>query len=211
VANDQLTAADKSPEEIQHEMSQTREALTEKVAALEHQVVDTVQTAADTLTDTVESVKSIITTAPGAVGDSVKQAAAAVSETMKKTFDISCHVREHPWTAMGVSTLAGCITGWLASSLADGRRSTRPPSMVTPSMGYTPEAPAKPGVFDELLSMLGKKLREVAENVIESASKSVNETVREGIPKLMGVATEAATDRFSSHERGNPYRAGFAG
>jgi ElaB/YqjD/DUF883 family membrane-anchored ribosome-binding protein len=211
VANEQLTAANKSPEEIQHEMSRTREALTEKVAALEHQVVDTVQTAADTLTDTVESVKSIITTAPGAVGDSVKQAAAAMSETMMNTFDISCHVREHPWTAMGVSTLAGCITGWLVSSLAEGRQSARPPSMVAPSMGYTPEAPSKGGVFDELLSMLGKKLRETAENVIDSASKAVNQTVREGIPKLMDTATETVSDRFASPERGNPYRAGFAG
>jgi ElaB/YqjD/DUF883 family membrane-anchored ribosome-binding protein len=211
VANEQLTAADKSPEEIQHEMCRTREALTEKVAALEHQVVGTVQTAADTLTDTVESVKSIITTAPGAVGDSVKQAAAAVSETMKKTFDISCHVREHPWTAMGVSTLAGCITGWLVSSLTEGGRSPRPPALVTPSMGYTPEAPSKPGVFDELLSMVGKKLREVAENVIESASKAVNQTVREGVPKLMDAATGMDSDRQSPSERGSPYRTGFAG
>lgn len=211
MANDQLTVADKSPEEIQREMSLTRDALTEKVAALEHQVVDTVQTAADTLTDTVESVKSIITTAPGAVGDSVKQAAAAVSETMKKTFDISCHVREHPWTAMGVSTLAGCITGWLVSSLTEGGRSPKPPSMVTPSMGYSPEAPSKPGVFDELLSMVGRKLREVAENVIDTASKAVNQTVREGVPKLMDAATGIAADRLSSTERGSPYRAGFAG
>jgi ElaB/YqjD/DUF883 family membrane-anchored ribosome-binding protein len=213
VANEQLTAADKSPEEIQYEMSRTREALTEKVAALENQVVGTVQSAADTLTDTVESVKSIITTAPGAVGDSVKQAAAAVSETMKKTFDISCHVREHPWTAVGVSAFAGCITGWLVSSLVERERTPRPPSMVTPSMGYSPpsEASSKPGVFDELLSMLGRKFREVAENAIESASSAVNQTVREGVPKLIGFPGEAETTRLSSHERGNSYRAGFAG
>lgn len=213
MANQQLTAADKSPEEIQHEMSRTREALTEKVAALEHQVVDTVQTAADTLTDTVESVKSIITSAPSAVGDTVKQAAAAVSETMKKTFDISCQVREHPWTAMGVSTLAGCITGWLVSSLTEGRGASATPSAVAPpsSMAFTPPATSsKSGVFDELLSMLGRKLREMAENVIESASKSVNQTVSEGIPKLMNAVTQAAPDQFSSHERGSPYRAGFA-
>ena len=35
----------KSPEQIEHEMAQTRESLTEKVVALEHQVVGTVKTA----------------------------------------------------------------------------------------------------------------------------------------------------------------------
>ena len=59
--NQQLTGADKTPEQIQAEMNQTRESLTDKVAALENQVVGTVQTAADTLTGTVASVKSLIT------------------------------------------------------------------------------------------------------------------------------------------------------
>src|SRR6478672_836790 len=100
-------------------MTETRDSLTEKVAALENQVVGTVQTAADTLTGTVESVKSLISTAPSAVSDSVKQAAAAVSESVKNTLDIRGHVREHPWAAVGVSALAGCITGWLVSSLGE--------------------------------------------------------------------------------------------
>ncbi len=49
---EELTAASpvKTPEEIEREMLHTRESLTEKVAALENQVVGTVQTAADTLT-----------------------------------------------------------------------------------------------------------------------------------------------------------------
>ena len=105
VANDQLTVADKSPEEIQHEMSRHSRCPDRKGRGPRESGCRYRPDGRRHLTDTVESVKSIITTAPGAVGDSVKQAAAAVSETMKKTFDISCHVREHPWTAMGVSTL----------------------------------------------------------------------------------------------------------
>ena len=46
---------DKTPEQIETEMFQTRESLTEKVAALENQVVGTVQNAANTLTDTVDA------------------------------------------------------------------------------------------------------------------------------------------------------------
>jgi len=188
VENQQLDTSDKTPEEFQHEMSQTRDALSEKVAALEDQVVGTVQTAADTLTGTVESVKSFITTAPGVVGDSVRQAATAVSETVKKTFDISGHVRRHPWTSVGVSALLGCVTGWLIS------RSRHPASPRTePAPAYAPPTAAPPptsapGVFDDLVSMLGRKIREFAETAIDSASEAVNRNVRDNVPKLVDAA-----------------------
>src|SRR5262245_61464826 len=94
-------------------MLHTRESITEKVAALENQVVGTVQTAADTLTGTVEAVKELVTTAPGAVSETVKQAATAVSETVRKTFDITGHVRAHPWASVGVSAGLGFLTGLL--------------------------------------------------------------------------------------------------
>ena len=167
--NQSVTAtSDKTPEQIQCEMSRTRESITEKVAALENQVVGTVQNAADTFSGTVEAVKSLVTTAPGAVSDTVKQAAEAVSETVKKTFDISGHVREHPWTSLGVSALLGCMTGWL---LSGGRRPlgysnavatpARPgePTPTRLSSAEPTSAPSRPGVFDELFSMLGHKVR----------------------------------------------------
>jgi ElaB/YqjD/DUF883 family membrane-anchored ribosome-binding protein len=214
VANEQLTATDKTPEQIQQEMAQTRESLTGKVAALENQVVGTVQTAADTLTDTVESVKALITTAPGAVGDTVKQAAAAVTESVKNTFDIRSQVREHPWTAVGVSALAGCITGWLVSSLTEGAAAA--PGVAAPATAYTPATAAASsrsgtGVFDELLSMLGHKLREVAENVVDSATKALNDNVREGVPKLVDAATGLAAERLSTREPTDPRFTGFTG
>ena len=74
----QVTPIDKTPEQIQDEMAITRESLTGKVAALEYQVVGSVQTAADTLTDTVAAVTASVFTAPETVSDSMKQAAWAV-------------------------------------------------------------------------------------------------------------------------------------
>ena len=218
--NQHLTAADKTPEQIQSEMSQTREALTEKVAALENQVVGTVQTAADTLTGTVESVKSLITTAPGAVSDTVKQAAEAVSETMKRTFDISGRVREHPLAAVGVSALLGCITGWLVSggrqSLGYSTAVAPPPrpGEPTPTRLAAREAPAEPsgpGLFDELFSMLGRKVRELAENAIDTATAAVNKNIHEGVPKLVDAATEMATDRLTPGEATRDRYTNFSG
>jgi ElaB/YqjD/DUF883 family membrane-anchored ribosome-binding protein len=190
VENTQLTpTADKTPEQIQDEMTQTRESLTGKVAALETQVVGTVQTAADTLTGTVESVKSLLTSAPGAVSDTVRHAADVVGEKMKQVFDISGHVRSHPWTSVGASTLLGCITGWLIS----GDRSSRPTQPAATPVYTPPAAPSSPGMFDEVFSMIGRKLREIGENVIDTATNAVNKNVRDEVPKLVDAAAERLT------------------
>jgi ElaB/YqjD/DUF883 family membrane-anchored ribosome-binding protein len=202
------TPPTKTPEEIEREMLHTRESLTEKVAALENQVVGSVQTAADTLTGTVESVKSLITTAPGAVSDTVKEAATVVSEKMKEVFDISGHVREHPWSSVGVSALLGCVTGWLLSrrqSLGYSEAVAPPSSMGLPTAtklaGSESAAKSGPGVFDELFSMLGHKVREIAENAIDSAAAAVNQNVRDGVPKLVDAAAERLTPEESFGNR----------
>ena len=179
--------AEKTPEQIQEEMAQTRDSLTGKVAALENQVVGTVQTAADTLTGTVESVRSLLSTAPGAVSETVKQAAGAVGEKMKQVFDISGHVRAHPWTSVGASAMLGCLTGWLLS------RDRSREAYVAPAVSPQAYAPSQPGVFDEMMSMIGRKLREVAENAIDAASTAVNQNVREEVPKLVDAAAQRLT------------------
>lgn len=202
--NDYVTPppnGEKTPEQIEREMLQTREALTEKVAALETQVVGTVQSAADTLTGTVEAVKELVTAAPSAVTDTVKQAASAVSETMKKTLDISGHVREHPWASVGVSAGLGFLTGLLVFRERTGTAASPPPS----SPAYRPAAgspPGEPGVFDQLIGMIGRKVREVAENLIDSATAAVNQNVREGVPKLVDAAADRLTPSIRANETG---------
>jgi ElaB/YqjD/DUF883 family membrane-anchored ribosome-binding protein len=195
VENNVTAPADKTPEQIQEEMAQTRESLTEKVSALENQVVGTVQTAADTLTDTVQSVKSLITSAPGAVSDTVKQAADVVGEKMKQVFDISGHVRNHPWTSVGVSALAGCLTSWLI--FRDRERQAPAAPAISPQT-YAPPAPSQPGVFGELFTMIGRKVREMAENVIDTASSAVNDSVREKVPHLVDAAADRLTPETST-------------
>jgi len=207
VENNVTPTTEKTPEQIQAEMAQTREALTEKVSALETQVVGTVQTAADTLTGTVDAVKSFMSNAPGAVSDTVKQAATAVSDTMKEVFDISGHVRAHPWTSVGVSTGLGFLTGLLVfrdrhPPLGYSDEVAPPayigaPTATTVSPPAPAAAPSRPGVFDELFSMIGRKIREVAENVINTAGEAVNRNVSDGVPKLVDRATEMAADRLT--------------
>jgi hypothetical protein len=155
-------------------------------------------------------VKSLISEAPSAVGDTVKQAAAAVGETMKKTFDISGHVREHPLASVGISMLAGGLTGYLlGGGRPQGYADSVPPPLAAAGPALVSGEPRKPpGVLDEFLSMIGHKVRQVAENLIDSASEAVNRNVREGVPKLVDAAGEMATERLSP---GEPRPQRFAG
>jgi len=201
VENNLTTPAEKTPEQIQAEMSATREALTEKVAALENQVVGTVQTAADTLTGTVNAVKSLVTSAPEAVSDTVKQAA----EKVKEVFDVSGHVRNRPWTSVGVSAGLGFLTGLLVfrgrQPLGYSDAVAPPPYTGAPTptttSAHAASAPSEPGMFDEIIGTIRRKLREITENVINTATSAVNKNVSEGVPKLVDAASEMAADRLT--------------
>ncbi len=199
---DQVTPAEKTPEEIERDMLQTRESLTEKVTALENQVVGTVQTAADTISDTVSAVRSFVSQAPETVSETVKQATAAVSESMKGAFDISSHVRQNPLAAVGISALLGGIVGFLTASrresfsaLAAVSAPVPPQPTLTPS---APSVPREPGIADEFMGMIGGKLRELAETALNSVSASLKANIESGVPRLVDEAATALTDRNSA-------------
>ena len=174
-------------DQIDQEVAVTRESLTEKIAALETQLVGSVQTAADTLTDTVDAVKSIVTETPGAVTDSVRQAATAFGETVKDTFDVSGHVREHPWVAFGGSFCLGWLIGTLTS-----RESPRPSSgTANTPVAASPQTSIpepQPGVAGEVLKLVGDKARELARTAVESGFAALTELVRTEAPRLLAGA-----------------------
>jgi ElaB/YqjD/DUF883 family membrane-anchored ribosome-binding protein len=194
--NDIAPASPKTPEQIEQQMLQTRESLTDKVSALESQVVGSVKTAADTLTGTVDAVKSLMDTAPAAVGDSMKQAADAVGDKMKEVFDMSGHVQNHPWKSVAVSAVTGFITGLLVfrdRAAVAGSAPAAPVYMATPPAASSPSPVS--GLFNDLLAMVGQKVKELAETAIDSASTAANQTVRDSVPKLMDAATESVGAR----------------
>jgi ElaB/YqjD/DUF883 family membrane-anchored ribosome-binding protein len=197
---------EKTPEQIEAEMFETRESLTEKVAALENQVVGTVQTAANTLTDTVDAVKSFVTSAP----ETVENVASAVGERVKRTFDISSHVQSNPWTSLGVSMGLGFLTGYFLFNerklSSKGSEPSAAPTFIPQEPPRLASPPREPGLIDELLSLIGHKVKEMTENVIDSASVAVNKNIRENVPKLV----EEATRRFihENHENGQSFDAG---
>jgi ElaB/YqjD/DUF883 family membrane-anchored ribosome-binding protein len=185
---------EKTPEQLETEMHQTREALTEKVAALENQVLGTVQTAANTFSNTVDAVKSFVDAAPSTVSETVENVTSAVREKMNEAFDVSGCIQRNPWSAVGTSFLGGFIAG---SLLLRERKSSNESTSARPAEAPLHPHPFSstasergPGLFDELIGLVGKKLREMAETAIESASVSLNKNIREGIPKMVDEASK---------------------
>ena len=82
------------PDEIRHQIEETRCSLTEKLETLEHEVKQTVKGATDTVVGTVHSVEGTV-------------------ETVKRTFDLRYHVRRHPWLMFGGSIATGFVAGTL--------------------------------------------------------------------------------------------------
>lgn len=201
---DQVTPAlQKSPDEIDRDMAHTREALTEKVAALEAQVVGTVSSAADTLTGTVESVKSLMSQAPSAVSDTVKQVADTVRDSMNDAFDVSARVQKNPWASLGIAALAGCTLGWLTG----GRQNPTASAAAVPVPFVPPTQPQaaerEPGVVGELVALMGDSLKDLAKTALASLSASLKEAVQQQVPHLVadrvaGLAEDPAIVRHPS-------------
>lgn len=187
-----IPSVEKTPEQIEAEMFETRESLTEKVAALENQVVGTVQNAANTLTDTVDAVKSFVSTAPETVSETVEQVTDAVRERVEKTFDISGHVQSNPWSSVGMSVGLGFLAGFFVfrgreSAAASSRPAPAPSQPLSP---HPFASTREPGLFDDVIGMLGRKVKEMTETAIDAATSALNKNIRDGVPKLVDEAAQ---------------------
>lgn len=185
---------DRTPEQIEAEMRQTRESISEKVAALETQVLGTVQSAADTLTGTVDAVKSFVATAP----ETMKESVASATEAIKESFDISAKVKENPWVALGTAAAAGFAVGWLTaskstSSIPATMAHSPVPSPAPVSFASAPAAPARPGPFDEILASITARIKTLAETALDTATAAATQSVKENVPKLIDAAAERLT------------------
>lgn len=205
--------ADESPELIEKEMQSTRQSLTEKVAALENQVMTTIQTAATTVQETVENVRSAITDTTSTVKETVAGSVESVSEGVKEMFDVRSHVKEHPLAAVGVAAAAGFVTGLIVFRKPD----TVTVSGTSTSTGYTsagyshapsyaaapppPPAPASPGLasregrprwLNDLLDMAGEEAKKWGTQALAALSQSVRQNIDQGVPHLVQTLLDKA-------------------
>ncbi len=99
----------KEPDVIRQEMAETRASLTDKIEALENQVMGTVQEATAAVSSTVENVKEAVQETVG----TVKETVAGTVEGVKEAFDLNLQVDRHPWLMMTASAGIGFGVGLL--------------------------------------------------------------------------------------------------
>ncbi|MFL5330731.1 MAG: hypothetical protein ACJ8C4_17665 [Gemmataceae bacterium] len=169
-----------SPELIKQGMQDTRQSLTDKVAALEQQVFGTIHDATSAVHETVHSVKN-------AMNDTIS--------SVKSTFDINSHVREHPWAIVAGAMVAGIATGYLVgagrkestSNAADhtwasasrsqaGSSGTSASSTGTGRFG---------GMFNDLINMAQQEFRKITENAFTTLAAAVKQNLNTGIQNLV--------------------------
>jgi len=191
-----LNPPNKTPEQIEERMAVTRESITEKVAALENQVIGTFQTAATTVSETVGAVKEAVEAvkeAPAAVGESVKNTVEAVKESIS-SFSVSRCVQTYPSAAILTSMGGGFVLGFLFGG--PQRRRSIPAPAFTPREIPAPVAPpAKPGFLGSLLNRLGEQFSQIIEEAANTAMKSLRESVSTHVPEAVDSAVEGLTDR----------------
>lgn len=188
----------KSTSEIRQEMQETRESITEKVAALENQVVGTIQTAADTVTNTVEAVKEVVTSAPNAVSDTVKQTVEAVKESVG-SFSVSNCVRRNPWAALGTSVLGGFIAGYRMGGSQSARSTSIRERVAMPMSPVT--APQPSGLIADLRDTAGRELRQLAEEALSSFLHSLKRSISERVPEVVDTSVNRVAEHLQTSSR----------
>lgn len=126
-------------EVIQHQMEETRTALQDKLETLEQQVKNTVQDATEAVSDTVATVKDAVQDTVETVKDTVHDTV----ETVKDTFDMTGHVKAHPWPMFLGATAIGFAAGrWvmrdtsMSKTLASASAPAAPAASTAPAVTY---------------------------------------------------------------------------
>lgn len=206
---------DESTEMIELKMQETRDSLTQKVSALENQVVDTLHNATATVSSMVDQVKTAVPETLGGLKDSIAEAKESVAKQVKETLDVSHHTRERPWAMVGGAAALGFISGMIlfrrsyAAPVAPAYRGATS-SAPMPVAATGPSSGMKlPGWLDHIVGDLTEKVtaevRKLGEVAIASASTSLKQTVEQTLPKFIGNMTQggAAAGRFSTEEHRN--------
>jgi len=131
---------DKEEEQLQLQMAETRASLTEKLETLEQKVVGTVEEATTAVHETVGAIKESVQDTVTTVNETVKESV----ETVKDWFDISGHVREHPWAMVGGSVAVGYCLGAMI-----GKAQASAAYVPMPSASYRTENYSNGGYREE--------------------------------------------------------------
>jgi len=205
-------------EMIHRQMEQTRASMSEKIAALEDKVAGTVHNTAQTVEDTTKAVSDAVT---GTI-DSVKETAEEVVENVKETaqamvdkveasfhsvaqaFDVTQHVRRHPWLAVGTAMTAGCMAAYF---LTGGRSRRREDSRVPRSLSDLPSPQpsyAREQPREKEKGWVGEQLEGLKKLAIGTLLGTLRDLTVRSLPEAVGKKLAEEVDRLTSRFGGEP-------
>lgn len=164
-------------EVIRQQMDETRTAMTEKIGALEKQVAETVKDTAAVVAETVHTASDTVDKTVSTIADTV--------QTVSDTFNVSAHIENHPWLAVGGSVVLGFLIG---SVIPRGRRASyvapapTPPAPTPPAPTPQPVAHAEPADSGERQSTLASVLGSLKTLAIGTAVGVVGKTLLNVVP-----------------------------
>lgn len=206
---------DHEAEVIREQMDDTREALAKKIETLEHQVAGAVENVTGTVSavsHTVEQVKEAVTGTVDSVRESVSDTVQTVKNTVRDTFDVTGHVRRHPWIGLGASFVAGFVSGRLLARLmphgdmpslasggqpnleeqseydrSNGRRQqeqffSTPPTQATPPQQVGP----RHGLLGSIMESLGPEVGKLKGMAIGAALGIARDALSRATPPELG-------------------------
>jgi ElaB/YqjD/DUF883 family membrane-anchored ribosome-binding protein len=109
-----------TPEDVQHEMADTRAHLTGQVNALEDKVLGYAYDATDAVAGALHSVKDAVRASAGSVQQAAKDATAFAGHAL----DVRHHIRRYPWLAVGCAAALGFVCGRITRQYRPGRKPT---------------------------------------------------------------------------------------
>jgi len=205
---------------IREEMRQTRTALTEKLEALECQVLGTVQGATSAVQETVTTVKDAVqdtvARVKGTIDDTLCTVKGTVDETVgsvKENLDVELQVRRHPLAVLAGAVAAGYVSGMAMQQLTQ----RAPAPHYLPSSAVTPPAPTwndrrdeapmparSQGLAETVLSSLEPEIAKVKALAIGAVFNLVKGMARQYVPQTMQPQVGELVDSVTTKLGGKP-------
>jgi len=160
---------------IKHQMQEKRAELSEKLQTLEREVTDEIASVQETVTGSVESVK-----------ENVQETISSIQEA----FNVSRHVREHPWLAVG----GGVVAGYLAHELLVREDDRLPAAMASDGTPQTAPSAAR-GWLSETF---GDEIDNVKRLAARTALVLLGGAVKDAMGGEVGASIGQFVDRLTS-------------
>jgi len=196
---------------IRDQMAETRSALSEKLEALQDQVLGTVEGTTRSVTDTVEAVQEAVQDTVGTVKESFQETV----QTVKSAFDLSEQTEKHPWLMMGGAVVVGFVGGRLLMGRdyqalpppSDGSAERRPPSRTEAATAAVSSAASTTASWlEELAAPLIKQAEGLALGVLAGVAADLVQT---SAPEGMRGQLNEMVEKFASSVGTTPLRGLF--